>query len=272
MQEPSERLIDNYIKRITEFSQNVQRIPTTEELDKIVSELGITDEQIAATQTESQSHFVRAKSYMKLKQWDDTIIELQEGISLNPFNLEMISCLGEAYMGRWNLKHKKEDAINIQMSAKKCLQIKPDSEEAMNLLSRFNRSLQWRKNSLIFIGVTLFILVIAGISIFFMKDLSRSAFLSNPFIASLFNKKTTLDFIKENIKSLENKQLTLQKEMNYIEDKNIKFLENKQLLLQEEVTALRAEQSTLKSELDILQKKIGKQPINEKSSLSDSPD
>ena len=45
MQEPSEQLIDNYIKRITEFSQNVQRIPTTEELDKIVSELGITDEQ-----------------------------------------------------------------------------------------------------------------------------------------------------------------------------------------------------------------------------------
>jgi peptidoglycan hydrolase CwlO-like protein len=141
----------------------------------------------------------------------------------------------------------------------------------MNLLSRFNRSLQWRKNSQIFIGATLLGLVIAGIPILLMKDLSRSTFLSNPFIASLFNEKTTLDSIEENIKSLENKQLTLEEEMNSMRDENINFLKNKQLLLQEEVTALRAEQSTLKSELDILKKKIGKHQVNDKSSLSDSP-
>ena len=255
MQEPSEQLIDNYIKRITEFSQNVQRIPTTEELDKIVSELGITDEQIAAIQAESQSHFIRAKSYIKLKQWNDAIIELQEGISLNPFNLEMISCLGEAYMGRWHLKHKEKDAINIQMSAKKCLQIKPDSEEAMSLLSKFNRSSQWRKNSQAFILITFTSMTIAGVSAIFMKDLSNSIFLSNPFIASLFNKKTTLDSLEENIKSLEAKQLILQDEINFIRDKNINFLNTKQLVFKEEVSSLRSEQSTLRSELDVLQKK-----------------
>ena len=62
----------------------------------------------------------------------------------------MISCLGEAYMGRWQIKHKREDAINIQSTAKKCLQIKPDCQITMNLLHRFNRSRKWRKIVVLF--------------------------------------------------------------------------------------------------------------------------
>ena len=104
-----------------------------------------------------------------------------------------------------------------------------------------------------------------------MKDLSSSIFLSNPFIASLLNKKTALDSLEENIKSLENKQL-LQDEINFIKDENINFINDKQLVLQEEVSSLRSEQSTLRAKLDVLQKKIDTQQVNEKSSLSDNPD
>jgi hypothetical protein len=125
----------------------------------------------------------------------------------------------------------------------------------MSLLSKFNRSSQWRKNSQAFILITFTSMTIAGVSAIFMKDLSNSIFLSNPFIASLFNKKTTLDSLEENIKSLEAKQLILQDEINFIRDKNINFLNTKQLVLKEEVSSLRSEQSTLRSELDVLQKK-----------------
>ena len=245
MKESSDRLVENYIERITAFSHNFQRIPTSEELDKIVSELGITDEQISLIQTESQAHFIRAKSYIKLKQWDDAIEELQEGISLNPFSLEMISCLGEAYMGRWQLKHKREDAVNIQSTAKKCLQIKPDCQITMNLLHRFNRSRKWRKNSRIVFSILTISLVASSTSAIFIyyKPL-KSIVLSSPFATSLLNRNMESEIVakhlQKSIEDLKSEQSASQEEINS---------------LKEEINSLKNEQLTLKSTLALVQEK-----------------
>ena len=245
MKESSDRPVENYIERITAFSHNFQRIPTSEELDKIVSELGITDEQISLIQTESQAHFIRAKSYIKLKQWDDAIEELQEGISLNPFSLEMISCLGEAYMGRWQIKHKREDAINIQSTAKKCLQIKPDCQITMSLLHRFNNSRKWRKNSRIIFSILTISLVTSSTSAIFIyyKPL-RSMILSSPFATSLLNQNIESEIVvkhlQKNIEDLKNEQSTSKEEINS---------------LKKEVNSLKDEQLALKSTLTLVQEK-----------------
>ena len=69
MKELSDRPVENYIERITAFSHNFQRIPTSEELDKIVSELGITDEQILLIQTESQAHLLFSYIISHLDRW-----------------------------------------------------------------------------------------------------------------------------------------------------------------------------------------------------------
>lgn len=223
MKESSDRPVENYIERITAFSNNFQRIPTSEELDKIVSELGITDEQISIIKTESQAYFIRAKSYIKLKQWDDAIEELRKGISLSPFSLEMISCLGEAYMGRWQLKHKREDAINIQSTARKCLQIKPDCPITMNLLHRFNRSKKWRKNGRIAFSILIISLVASSTSaIFIYYKPFRSMVLSSPFATSLLNQNMESEIVvkhlQKNIEDLKSEQSTLKEEINSLKE------------------------------------------------------
>ena len=247
MKEPSDKIIDNYIERITAFSQNFQRIPTSEELDKIVSELGITDEQISVIQIESQAYFIRAKSYMKLKQWDDAIVELQEGISLNPFSLEMICCLCEAYMGRWQLKHRREDAINIQSIARKCFQIKPDCEVTMNLLYRFNRLRKWRKNSRILTSIIIISIPICIVpTVFVYYRPLQSIILSNPFIASLISQNAASEILakhlqesmedlkiqqsalREEVNSLKNEQLILKSNLTLIQEKQLKILTDEQ--------------------------------------------
>ena len=138
-------VIDNYIQRVTQLSQSHQRIPTTKELEKIAAELGITAEEIQAAQQESQNHFVRSQGYMRLRRWDDAINELQEAVVFNPSNLDMLLALARAYLGRWREKHLRSDEENIRFRIRQCLEIKPDTEEALNLLFQLDRSLKIRE-------------------------------------------------------------------------------------------------------------------------------
>ncbi|MGK7939812.1 MAG: hypothetical protein AB4062_06620 [Crocosphaera sp.] len=151
----SNNVIDNYIQRVTEWSQSSQRIPTTEELESIAAELGIEPEEIQAAQKQSHDHFVRAQGYMRLKHWDDAIAELQEAVAFNPSNLDMLVSLASAHMGRWEAYHRREDEENIRLRIRQCLVIKPDCEDALNLLARLSNTLKWRNRILTAIGVGL---------------------------------------------------------------------------------------------------------------------
>ncbi len=151
----SNNVIDNYIQRVTEWSQSSQRIPTTEELENIAAELGIEPEEIQAAQKQSHDHYVRAQGYMRLKHWDDAIAELQEAVAFNPSNLDMLVSLAEAHMGRWQTYHRREDEENIRLRIRQCLVIKPDCDDALNLLARLSNTLKWRNRILTAIGVGL---------------------------------------------------------------------------------------------------------------------
>ncbi len=151
----SNNVIDNYIQRVTEWSQSSQRIPTTEELENIAAELGIEAEEIQAAQKQSHDHYIRAQGYMRLKHWDDAIAELQEAVAFNPSNLDMLVSLASAHMGRWQANHRREDENNIRLRIRQCLVIKPDCEEALNLLARLSHIIKWRNRILTAIGVGL---------------------------------------------------------------------------------------------------------------------
>lgn len=151
----SNNVIDNYIQRVTEWSQSSQRIPTTDELETIAAELGLDPTEIKAAEKQSHDHYIRAQGYMRLKHWDDAISELQEAVAFNPSNLDMLVSLASAHMGRWQETHRREDEKNIRLRIRQCLAIKPDCEEALNLLARLSNSLKWRNRILTAVGVGL---------------------------------------------------------------------------------------------------------------------
>lgn len=162
----SSSVIENYIQRVTELSQSSQCIPTIEEVEKIAAELGIEPDEIEAAQKQSHDHYVRAQGYMRLKHWNDAILELQEAVAFNPSNLEMLISLASSYIGRWQEKHHREDENNIRFRIRQCLVIKPDCEEALNLLEQFSKALKWRQQTSIGILVGLGGLIL-GVSVFF---------------------------------------------------------------------------------------------------------
>lgn len=166
----SNHAIDNYIHRVTELSQSGERIPTSEELEQIVADLGITPEEIKAAQQQSQDHFIRAQGYLRLKHWDDAIEELQEAVAFNPFHLDMITHLATAHMGRWQQKKTQEEENNVKARIRQCLAIKPDHEEALNLISKLDRAIDWRKRIRIILAIGLGIILMGFGSVFLFRE------------------------------------------------------------------------------------------------------
>jgi hypothetical protein len=196
--------IETYIQRVTELSQLGQKIPTSEELLTIASELGISDTEIHSAQKQSQAHFIRAQGYVTLCYWDDAIAELEEALAFNPFNLPMLHLLVNAYLGRWQKKHNKQDEEQIKFRVKQCLEIQPDDQESLKLLAKLDRVINNYKYRLW--GFVALVLVMVGSGIGF--------FLSNNISLNLFsqNDKKLLSFKEElvnEIKALKDEQKIL---------------------------------------------------------------
>lgn len=174
----SNHAVEIYIQRVTELSQSVRRIPTSEELEKLAVELGISNEEIEAAQKQSQDHLIRAKSYLSLKHWNDAIAELQEALVFNPSNLEILTCLATAYLGRWYKFHRQEDENNIRDTIRQCLTIKPDHEESLTLLASFDRASEQRQRNQLIFGLGLGI-IFASLGVFFAFNDSLLSLLAN---------------------------------------------------------------------------------------------
>ncbi|NJK50474.1 hypothetical protein HC931_22220 [Candidatus Gracilibacteria bacterium] len=151
----SNHAVEIYIQRVTELSQSVRRIPTSEELEKLAVELGISKEEIEAAQKQSQDNLIRAKSYLSLKHWEDAIAELQEALVFSPSNLEILTSLATAYLGRWYKYHRQEDEQNIRDTIRQCFAIKPDHEESLSLLAILDRAIEQRQRNRSIAGVGL---------------------------------------------------------------------------------------------------------------------
>lgn len=141
METSTDHLVNNYIKRITELRDKTDRIPTTEELKDIASELGVTTSEINIAQELSKKSFTKGKNYLKIKEWDDAILELADAIIFNPSHLEMLTCLGQSYLGNFRATKNNEYLDKGKAIAKQCLEIDPDYKPAYTLLSDFNKVL-----------------------------------------------------------------------------------------------------------------------------------
>ncbi len=147
METSADHLVNNYIKRITELRDKTDRIPTTEELKDIASELGVTTSEINIAQELSKKSFIKGKNYLKIKEWDDAIVELTDAIIFNPSDFEMLICLGQSYLGNFRLTKNNEYLQKGKAIAKQCLEIDPDHQPAYALLSEFNKVLPQKEES-----------------------------------------------------------------------------------------------------------------------------
>lgn len=237
--------IELYIQRVTELSQMGQKIPTQEELLKIASELGISDEEIKQAQQQSQAHFIRAQGYADLRHWDDAIEELEEALAFNPFNLPMLHLLINCYLGRWQNKHNNQDIEQIKIRVKQCLEIQPDDQESLNLLAKLDKVVINWKHQLW--GFTAFGLLCFGTIVGF--------FVINNF---------SLNWLSKNDEEIDNLKISLMNEIESLKLENNSLYNqlNNQLISQKEIN------NNLKREVELLKSRIEKL-AEENNNLSD---
>ncbi|EAM50546.1 TPR repeat [Crocosphaera watsonii WH 8501] len=235
----SNNVINNYIQRVTEWSQSSQRIPTTEELENIAAELGIDPEEIQAAQKQSHDHYVRSQGYMRLKHWNDAIAELQEAVAFNPSNLDMLVSLASAHMGRWEDHHRKDDEVNIRLRIRQCLVIKPDCEEALNLLAKLSHAIKWRTRIFTAIGVGLGGICVGIGGVFLLGDALPSWWQQPSQLELLeqsFNQE--LHSLQRQQQALRSQMIALQRHSDQRNQRTISTLQNRINQLQREVSQL----------------------------------
>ncbi|MBE9222193.1 hypothetical protein IQ215_05730 [Cyanobacterium stanieri LEGE 03274] len=200
----SDNTIENYIQRVTELCQSGRKTPSPQELEKIVSEVGITAEEISLAQTQSQANFARAKGYISLRHWDDAIGELEEGLAFDPYNISMIHCLISSYFGRWRENHHPEDEQRIRKRIKQCLEIKPDDEESLQLLGKLTQSIKNRQLINLSLGLLGILSIGTMIGLFTLNRIS-------------------LDFLNNNTdEKIENMESNLRSQMRRLDNESIR--------------------------------------------------
>ncbi len=249
--------IENYIQRVTELSQLGQKIPSGEELDKIASELGITEAEIISAKKLSEDHFIRAQGYCNLRHWDDAIEELREAVAFNPLNLEMLHLLALAHFGRWHDKHQRQDEQQIKMRIKQCLEIKPDHETSLNLLANLDKALRQRQYQHLAIASLFSIIVGSILGYFWLNNISF-----NPFSQKDIELENLRTEFNQEIEELKQEQELLlnqlarefkqkeQNDQNKINQLNIKI--NK---LQQQIMNLNRQNQFLKDKLNKIEKR-----------------
>ncbi len=258
----SNSVIDNYIQRVTELSQSSQRIPTAEELEKIAADLGIEPEEIQAAQKQSNDHYIRAQGYMKLKHWDDAIAELQEAVAFNPSNLDLLICLSQSHLGRWNESHRREDEENLRLRIRQCLALQPDSEAAYHLLAKLTNSLKWRKY--IFLGLALGISgAIAGFATMLWL---------NDALPYWFQRESKLEQLEQRllgeIELLRQQQEMLRQELRQIQENSDQQRENRFNTLRDRLERLEKETRILQRKSEQSQPNIIRSPLLQPPSSS----
>ena len=214
--------IENYIQRVTELTQVGNRVLSHEELLKIASELGISDDEIAIAQQQSQAHFIRAQGYYNLAHWNEAISELENALEINPFNLPMLHLLVKSHLGRWQQKHSRQDEEQIKIKIKQCLEIQPDDQESLKLLAELDKLINnyryqlWGASGLLLVAVGLFI------GLFFPPNASLSSLLAREDKLQQINRE-----LNEQIEILQQEQIFLYNQLS-TENKRQKRI-NKQL-------------------------------------------
>lgn len=241
--------IENYIQRVTELTQLGRIIPSQDELLKVTTELGITEAEIAIAQKQSQDHYTRAQGYVGIKHWSDAIEELEEAIAFNPFNLPMLHLLINAYLGRWQEKHSRQDEAQIRFRIKQCLEIQADDQESLKLLGKLDKYIQNYQYKIWSIGGICLIFSGTLIGFFALTDVPINWLNSNRKLEGL-TKDLTQEIKKINNRLIDSNNLLLKKireqeTMNSTRELKLLELENK-------VEKLEQQNKELQRRIDLL--------------------
>ncbi|GAA4823363.1 hypothetical protein [Algivirga pacifica] len=131
--------LEKYIEKICEIKHSQQEQISNSDLKQIAYEMGISPEDWQNIQHTFNAHFTRGVGYYKYKNWDDSIDELEQAHSLNPFHEQVLFTLASSYACRYHEYERNSDKEMSKKYAKECLDLHPSNEQALQLISAMRK-------------------------------------------------------------------------------------------------------------------------------------
>lgn len=137
--------LSRFIHRIYEIKESRANIITQNDLKAAAKEMGVTDREWVQLQDLFSSHLARAIGYHKYKNWDDAILELDQALTINPFDSKTLFLTSSCYANKYYEEENKNDRELSIKFANKCLEINPLDEKSLQLLSSLKKEERQRK-------------------------------------------------------------------------------------------------------------------------------
>ncbi|MEZ4888491.1 MAG: hypothetical protein R3E32_27435 [Chitinophagales bacterium] len=128
-----------YFEAVKKLPYQNNHVYSSEELEQIAANLGMSKEAWNGLQKELQDSVMRGKGFMKYENWDDAIEELKHAEQINPFHLGVLMELSESYHQLWLKNSSPIDEELAEQYAKRCLQIQPNHERSLQLISSLKK-------------------------------------------------------------------------------------------------------------------------------------
>lgn len=162
--------LEKYLQKILEFRHLKKDQLTFDELKKIAYEMGMTDTDWHYLVRSFEAHLARGNGFFKYRDWDDAIAEMEQALAINPFHEGAIVTVSLAYANRYRDYERTSDRQHAEEYARRCLEINPSNEQALQVLSSLRKEHVQRKitekESLrtLIVAASLGVLVFAGLA------------------------------------------------------------------------------------------------------------
>jgi tetratricopeptide (TPR) repeat protein len=135
-----EDIVKNFIQKVNEIqNKNANEDFSSAELKQIAHEMGMSENDWEKVQKTYTDHLKRGKGFLSLNNFDDALAEYQQAYILHPDDVNALFGLASAYEGRYLESKSRTNKEMAEKYATRCLQISPDHQKALRLISSLKR-------------------------------------------------------------------------------------------------------------------------------------
>ncbi len=136
------KYVQHVLKILGEKQATAEKIA---QLDKLSETLGLTAHDLAYLEREFEEGIRRGEGYMRYKQWDKAITELEQAVLLKPLHTEAIYQTALAYTQKYQDSRKEEDRQKALYYADRALQTDAGKEEALAIIAKLDgKWIKWK--------------------------------------------------------------------------------------------------------------------------------
>lgn len=139
--------LESYIKKLLEIQDERNKKPlTSSDLKEIAFAAGLTEEDWQAIEEAFDDYITRGAGHLDHGNWNEAIHEFEQALSLKPSDIVANSGIAQAQYGLWKKSGDDELKKLALEAARQCLDVNPEHEESLRLISDINKEADRKKS------------------------------------------------------------------------------------------------------------------------------